>query len=229
MIFFLCLLSAAQAQSVKILQGIVFNQGNSIRLAGIAVVNKRTNRLIKTNVYGIFAIPAMAGDTISFSGMGYNASELTVDNFDDKMIFMQSTTQLNEVVIRENSLAKDLMDTQYGYRKKSVFYTGTPHYYYLFLKPMTFIYENFRNEVKEARKFKKFTTNSLNSFEVTRKWNNANIKANAPVADNQLEEFRNDYWPTLAQIRSWSDYDLVNYIKQCYRDFESKGIVSTTQ
>ncbi len=222
-VIMLWLFSNAGAQSIKLQQGIIFKQGTNIPLGSIDVVNKRTNALRRTSIYGVFNIMAAPGDTLGFSGLGYNNVRIVVNNFEDKVIFLQPVIQLNEVVIRENSFKKDLLDAQDGYRKKSVFYTGTPHYYYLFLKPMTFIYENFKSEVKEARKFKKFANNSLNSLEITKRWNNENIKANTPITDNELDEFRNDYWPSLAQIRRWSDYDLISYIKASYQDFKAKG------
>jgi len=213
---------SAEVRAMKTLQGILFKQGSDLRLGSIDVSNKRTKVITKSNIYGVFNITVTIGDTLVFSGAEYNSARLAVNSFDDKIVFLAPNIHLAEVVIKENSLKQDLLETQDGYRKKSVFYTGTPHYYYLFLKPMTFIYENVKSEVKEARKFKKFTHNSLNSIEITKRWNNEAIKANVPIDDKDLEDFRNEYWPTIMQVRMWSDYDLINYIRSSYREFSKK-------
>jgi len=39
-----------------------------------------------------------------------------------------------------------------------------------------------------------------------------------------LEGFELEYLPTLAQINAWDDYELINYIKNSYEDFEKIGI-----
>jgi len=212
----------AEGQTAKLQQGFIFKQSTSLRLGNICIINKRTGNMAKSNMYGEFSIMATQGDSLEFSSTNYDTHHLIINDFHDKIVYMNPIIQLQEVVVQENSFKKDLLDAQKGYRKKSVFYTGTPHYYYLFCKPMTFIYENFKSEVIEARRFKKFTKNSLISYEVAKRWNDTSIKANVPIKDNELDKFETDYWPTLTQIRTWSDYDLINYIKSSYQEFEQK-------
>ena len=223
LIFYFCIKNA-EGQTMKQQQGFIFNKGTSLRLGNIDIVNKRTGGIAKSNLYGEFRIMAATGDTLEFSSISYSTIHVVVNDFQDKIVYMNPIIQLQEVVIQENSFKKDLLNVQKGYRKKSVFYTGTPHYYYLFCKPMTFIYENFKSEVIEARRFKKFTKNSLVSYEITKRWNDTSIKANVPIRGNELDEFETNYRPTLTQIRTWSDYDLITYIKNSYLEFEQNHI-----
>jgi len=223
LISFFCIKNA-EGQTMKFQQGLIFNQGTSLRLGSIDIINKRTAGVAKSNIYGEFRVMATLGDTLEFSNPGYSTSRVIVNDFQDQIVYMSPIIQLQEVVIQENSFKKDLLDVQKGYRKKSVFYTGTPHYYYLFCKPMTFIYENFKSEEIEARRFKKFTKNSLNSYEISKRWNDTSIKAIVPISNDKLDEFETEYWPTITQIRTWSDYDLINYIKNSYLEFEQKKL-----
>src|SRR6202000_1438300 len=124
------------------------------------------------------------------------------------------------VVIKETSVQADLDEAKRGYRKKSVFYTGTPHYYYLVLKPMTFIYENFKSEVKDARKFNRYAAKELAYYEITARFNDHTIKNVIPIKEEELDDFKSDYWPAVEQIRSWNDYDLSAYIIRSYQDFK---------
>jgi len=167
-------------------------------------------------------MPASIGDTLKISCDGYNNIELTVKDFADKIYFLKPVTALPGVVIKETSVQADLDEAKRGYRRKSVFYTGTPHYYYLFLKPMTFIYENFKSEVKNARKFIRYAKNETAYYEISARFNAESIKGVIPIKDDELEDFENNYWPTVDQIRKWNDYDLINYIIFSYRDFIKK-------
>jgi len=212
-----------KAQAAKTLQGLVLKSGVTIRLADVQVLNKRSRITARSNTEGVFSIVALLNDTLQFSNANYLTLELVVSDFSDKIIYLQPVIELAEVVIKENSLIKELRETQKGYRKKSVFYTGTPHYYYLFLKPMTFIYENFKSEVKQARRFNRFAKREITAYEITQRFNDSLIKNVVPVKTNEIDDFRVDYAPTLQQLNTMSDYDLIIYIRNSYEDFKKKS------
>ena len=223
-VFYLTPLSGVKGQVARTLQGLVLKSGAANRLADVQVFNKRSHVTMRSNTEGVFGIVALPGDTLQFSNANYSTGELVVSDFADKIIYLQPVIELAEVVIKENSLIKELRETQKGYRKKSVFYTGTPHYYYLFLKPMTFIYENFKSEVKQARRFNRFAKRELTAYEITRRFNDSLIKSVVPVKANEIDDFRVDYAPTLQQLNTMSDYDLINYIKDSYEDYKNKSV-----
>jgi hypothetical protein len=221
-LFLLVICNQSNAQSKKAQQGILYKTGTDIRLGNVQIFNKRSLAIAKSNMYGMFSIPASVGDTLEISCAGYNNTELAVNDFADKAFFLKPATTLPGVVIKETSVQADLDEVKRGYRKKSVFYTGKPHYYYLFLKPMTFIYENFKSEVKDARRFNRYAKKESAYYEISARFNAQNIKSVIPIKDEELEDFESDYWPTLEQIRKWNDYDLVNYIITSYQDFKKK-------
>jgi hypothetical protein len=210
------------AQAEKVQQGLLFKAGTSLRLANVSILNKRSRVKTFSNTVGVFNMPALPGDTLSFTSNGFQSPDFVVTDFTDKIVFMQPVIYLDEVVVKERSLNSEIKEVQRGYREKSVFYTGTPHYYYLVLKPMTFIYENFKSEVKEARRFNRYARKELASVKVTERFNDKTIKKVAPLNNEELKDFKMTYMPTLQQINVWNDYDLINYVKQCYADYQKK-------
>ena len=210
----------ADAQVIKKQQGIVFKGNTGIRIAAIKILNLHNRCRTQSDAYGVFTIPATTGDTLTFTGDGFQTEEFLVEDFKDKLIFLRPLIQLNEVVVKEASLQSEIKEVQRGYREKSVFYTGTPHYYYLALKPMTFIYENFKSEVKEARRFNRYARKETELYEITSRFNKTTIKRAIPIKDSELEKFEDAYLPTLKQIENWNDYQLIEYIQCAYLDFE---------
>jgi len=223
-IFSLAASKATDAQAVKVQQGLLLKYGTNIRLGSVRVLNKRTHFHARSNTVGVFNIPAVTGDTLIFTCDNFQQAEFIVTDLADKIVYMEPVIQLDEVVVKEYSLKSDIREVQRGYREKSVFYTGTPHYYYLFLKPMTFIYENFKSEVIDARRFNRYARRELASYKVSERFNDAAIKKVVPIRDTELEDFELTYFPTLAQINSWNDYELINYIKGAYGDFKKNSV-----
>lgn len=84
---------------------------------------------------------------------------------------------------------------------------------------MTFIYENFKNEVKNARKFNRYAKDEMAYYEIVARFNDNTIKNAVQIKDEELENFKSDYWPSLEETRKWNDYDLSNYIIKSYKDF----------
>jgi hypothetical protein len=211
--------SAADAQTVKVQQGLLLKRGTNIRLGSVQVLNRRSHVKARSNTVGVFNIPATTGDTLIFESDNFQSANFVVTDLADKIVYLQPVIQLNEVVIKEYSLKSDIKEVQRGYREKSVFYTGTPHYYYLVLKPMTFIYENFKSEVIDARRFNRFARRELALFKVSERFNDVAIKKVIPIKDSELEDFELAYFPTIVQINAWNDYELINYIKESYATF----------
>jgi hypothetical protein len=126
-------LNTAEAQTVNIQQGLLLKSGTNIRLGSVQVLNKRSLVKARSSTIGVFNIPAAPGDTLTFTDDNFQPAVFVVTDFADKIVYLQPVIQLDEVVVKEYSIKSDIKEVQRGYREKSVFYTGTPHYYYLFL------------------------------------------------------------------------------------------------
>jgi hypothetical protein len=210
----------ANGQSLQVQKGLCFKTATGIRLGSVQILNKHTAFIAKSNIYGDFSIPAYAGDTLEMSCAGYNKATFVVTDLSDKVLFLDPVISLPEVVIKATSVQADLNSAKRGYRKKGVFYTGTPHYYYLVLKPMTFVYENFKSEVINARKFNRYAKNEMAYYQIASRFNDTSIKSSIRIKDDELEDFKAAYWPCLEQVKSWNDYELSRYITRSYQDFK---------
>lgn len=210
----------ANGQTVQVQKGVCYKTATSIRLGSVQILNKHSAFITKSNIYGNFSIPAHPGDTLEMSCADYNTTTYVVTDLSDRLLYLDPVISLPELVIKETSVQADLNSVKRGYRKKSVFYTGTPHYYYLVLKPMTFIYENFKSEVINARKFNRYAKNEMAYCEIAARFNDMSIKSSIPIKDDELEDFKATYWPSLEQVKSWNDYDLSRYIIRSYQDFK---------
>jgi hypothetical protein len=63
----LAALTAADAQTLKVQQGLLLKAGTNIRLGSITILDKRSLTKTKSNTVGVFNIPALAGDTLEFN------------------------------------------------------------------------------------------------------------------------------------------------------------------
>jgi hypothetical protein len=216
--------NAVGAQPIKIQRGLLLKSGTDLKLGSVQIYDKRSGAKARSNTVGVFNIPAAVGDTLTFTSDNFQATDIIVTDLADKIVYLAPVIQLDEVVVKEYSLKKDIAEVQRGYREKSVFYTGTPHYYYLFLKPMTFIYENFKSEEIDARRFNRYARRELALYKVSARFNDDAIKKVVPIKDAELEDFELAYFPTVVQINSWNDYELINYIKSSYQDFKKSGL-----
>lgn len=212
-------LLTAIAQNKALTNGIVCENNSGRRLANIKVINKQTQSRSITNDIGEFKIVASTGDTLEFSNDFFETKKFVANDLHTTIAFLNKIIALKEVIIKENSLKKELAETQHIYRSKGVFYTGRPHYYYLFLKPITFIYENFKSEVINARRFKRSAIRDLEGQEISMRFNEQIVQRNTPLDSVQAGCFVIRYWPSIQKVRTWSDYDMVQYIRQSYQDF----------
>lgn len=89
---------------------------------------------------------------------------------------------------------------------------------------MTFIYENFKSEVKDARRFNRFARKEIAAGKIAERFNNTMLKKAVQINDNDLEDFKGTYLPTIQQLNAWSDFDLLNYIRSSYTDFKKNAI-----
>ncbi|WP_462264316.1 hypothetical protein [Mucilaginibacter sp.] len=222
----LCLsvVKQAQGQVYVVRQGAVIQSGTNTRIESAAIHNKGSRGTVHTNTFGLFSILAAQGDTLEFSKIGYAYLEAVVTEALTGIYYLKpySSKELKEIVITGSSVKNELLIAQQAYRSKSVFYTGRPHYYYLFLKPITFIYENFKGEVKQARRFKKVAKEETDAYEVGLKFNSSIIKKYTAIRDDELDNFQLAYQPTKMQVKKWTDYDMIAYIRQSFNNFRQQ-------
>lgn len=222
-LFILNSLTILKAQTQHTFNGVVMQQGAKTRLDSVQIYNKLSRTKVISNSWGAFSIGAKQGDTLEISKRDYELLNIAFTDSLSSILFLKPFMALREVVVYGSSVKYDLSETQRIFRGKGIFYTGRPHYYYLLLKPMTFIYENFNGEVINARKFKKFAKKESDNYDISARFNEAFIKKNAPVRDDEIIHFKSKYKPTIEQVRTYTDYEMIDYIKKSYKEWTSSG------
>src|SRR5581483_8119299 len=101
---FFPLFSIAQ---VKTVTGIVKDDSNN-PIAGVSVVVKNNSTGTRTNDKGFFSIHAAAGATLVFSSLGYDGTEVVVDD----------RNEYNVTLVLKPSALTDVVVVGYGKQKK---------------------------------------------------------------------------------------------------------------
>ncbi|PWG82706.1 hypothetical protein DDR33_02305 [Pararcticibacter amylolyticus] len=223
-IFLLMTVFCALGQSVRTQQGAVLKRGGGVRISGAVIQNKRSMVSVTTNQLGFFSIVSTAGDTLSVSAVGYTPQTFVASDFKDAIIYLIPVTQLDEVIVQGKSLEGELKGIQDAYRGKGVYYNGRPPLLAAIFSPLTAINELFGKNAKRARRFQNYASQELDYQEITRRFNDLTIRNAVPsITNEELPVFRGDYLPTVDQIRTWNDYDLMIYIKKSFKEFREKS------
>lgn len=217
--------SVCYPQSPQSIRGIVLNAQSGIRLGSVLVKNLRSGSLGKTNDHGEFNISVKLGDTLFLYRESYADGRIIVEDFRDKVIQLQPSNSLAEVVVKATSLHRDLQEVEDGYVSKGIFYQGKPPIALLSPfggNPLTFFYELTSKDALQGRRFAKYSTREQEHAEISKRYNDKVIRSLVPVDEKDLSTFKESYKPTITQIREWKDVELYDYIKKSYREFMSK-------
>lgn len=108
--YFVCLISNAQELTKK-LDGKI--ESETMEVSDVHVINTTSKKATITNAYGYFTIPVKLNDTIRFSAIQYEKSQLVVNDeiLESKMVtvtLIESLTELEEVVITPYRLSGDI-------------------------------------------------------------------------------------------------------------------------
>ena len=209
----------------KVIEGAVLEKGGTKRLSGATVSNKRTSYAVSTNSFGLFSIIAIPGDTIEVTHPEYASQRLVVVNYSDLIIRLQTGNVLKEVIVKSESNKEQLTEAKNAFKKKGIYYGGRPPLKLLLPfggSPLTFFYELLSKNGRQARRFGEFAKSETDYYEVAARFNDYNIKRIARIEDKDLPAFKQAFWPSIEQIRTWNDFDLLNYIKASFKKFQSE-------
>jgi hypothetical protein len=137
----------------------------------------------------------------------------------DQTIYMQPVIHLNEVTIKETSRQQELSDALDNYKKKGQYYSLNPSVGSVITSPISGLYELFGKGPAQARKFQKYSKEEMERIEISKRYNKPLVKKVTQISDEDLENFMKAFTPNVEDIRIWSDYDIVNYIKKSYAYF----------
>lgn len=203
------------------MEGIVFDKNTKQRLGNVKLANLRTGNVIYNNIKGEFDLQARIGDRIVAMSKGYFPDTLAVD---DKGLLLfhllRESIYIDEVQVLarkspEEILKKAREDYNKAYRLAGygdVFSVG-PNGAGLSINS---IYSLFSKEAKRARRLTKTIENDYKENVIDYKFTKELISKVTGLSFDESEKFRRIFRPSYFFILAASDYELTNYIKDCY-------------
>ncbi|MDR2270287.1 MAG: hypothetical protein LBF27_05210 [Sphingobacterium sp.] len=205
----------------KGVEGIVFDKNTKQRIGNVKLANLRTGEVVYNNIKGEFDFPARIGDQIVAMSKGYFPDTLAVDNR-GLLLFhlLRESIYIDEVQVSarkspEEILKKAKEDYEKAYRLAgygdvfSVGPTGAG-------LSINSIYSLFSKEAKRARRLTKTIENDYKENVIDYKFTKELISKVTGLSFEESEKFRRIFRPSYFFILAASDYEVTNYIKDCY-------------
>ena len=209
----------ANAQQKFVIKGLVFEKGSTTRLEQVNVEVKQTRALTKTDEWGNFELEVSIGDTLLFNKPNYETVEKVILAKQNLVIYLSKSIALSEVVVKEQSKAKQQQEILDGYRSKGVFFNGDPPILAYIFSPLTALHELLGADANNARRFGNYIERENAQSLVDRHFNEAVIHKAIKIPDTELVEFMYLYRPKPEDVTYWNYYDDMNYVKKSYAKF----------
>jgi hypothetical protein len=223
-----CISLFAHAQRQEfLLKGVIFKQGTTQRLSKVLVANQSNNAIVTTDDLGIFQIKCAIGDSLLFRQKDYADQKKAVITESTIMVYLQTNITLNQVNIKGQTQKQELQQVMGEYNSQGIYANGKPSVASAILSPLNGLYDLFGSGPKQARRFQRYSANELEQTAVDRRFTKTLIQRITGLTDTaKLQVFILAYKPSYEDIKAWNEYDLINYIKRSYTDFEKNGEVS---
>jgi hypothetical protein len=227
LVFFIFFATDLPAQSSKMFRAAVIQDGTKEKVQEAIVENLRTGAKKRTDNFGLFEIPASLGDSLIIYKVGYQDVYHKVTAFEDTRIYIKLSNQLLEVEVNaQKKASENFTEASGAYSKeKGIFYGGKPPIALLSPfggSPVTFFYELFSKDAKRVKRLNQLAAKALIEEEIGKRFNPAAIKAAVPIKEEEIDTFRDNYPPKVEELRKWSDFQLIQYIKESFYKFKKK-------
>lgn len=224
-LFLGCMCSATFAQRMELsIRGIVYSKNVNVRLPNVLVTNEFTHASVINDKLGAFEIKAAIGDTLLFNCRNFSDQKVVVTADVAIFVFMVPIVNLMQVDIVDVTKKQDMANVMKGYNKQGVYNNGRSSAIGAVLNPLNGLYNLFGSGPKNARRFQKYAANENEQTEIDKRFNKPFVKKMSGIQDSvKLQWFMTTYRPSIEDIRKWSDYDLIDYIRKSYKEFVESG------
>ncbi|KQM66459.1 hypothetical protein ASE74_08640 [Pedobacter sp. Leaf216] len=217
LLFFFPKKTLAQNTSTK---GVIIEKGTQLRIALAVITNISNKQAVGSNDMGLFAIKAKIGDTLVITKRHFNNIIVVVSNDQDLVInLVRADMLLEDVTIRAENKQQNLSAIRLAHQKKTYFYGKKRNPLYYMRYPLAAVMELFSAERKNAKRFDRYYENETKELEIDRFFNVRIVKNNTTFTGKQMDKFMLDYRPKYKQIKNWTNYDAVGYIKKSAKQY----------
>lgn len=217
------LFSSSQAQQLPTVSGLVLEKGSGTRIADVNIINLRTSKSTRTNVYGVFYIEASIGDSLSISKTGYGPLKTILYTTEDVLLEMQPGLQIETVVVSRRTREQEMEDILKDYEKKGIYNGGKNKVGTYLNSPATALYNLFGREAKNMKRFEKFMDREVEEMAVDRIFSKAAVSQATGLQGEDLQNFMDLYRPSFGQVERWGQYDLLSYIDRSFKSWNEQG------
>jgi hypothetical protein len=219
MLCFCCTMSAT-AQKLFTVTGVVFRKSTQDRVSQAIINNITRNTVTMSDELGTFRIQAAVGDSLLIKKVDFTTQTLAILNDNLLPVYLQPIMVLEEVKINELSKRQELSNTLDNYKRTGQFYTAHPSVGSVILSPVSGLYSLFGKSASQARRFERYTKEELEQQAISKRYSKELIKKITNMADSEIDAFILAFRPSYENIRIWSDYDIINYIKKSFDYYE---------
>jgi hypothetical protein len=219
-VFCLCFACSVYAQKLDLVKGVVFKKNTPTTISFVTITNLNHKMPdVQNDELGSFHIEAALGDTLLFKKSDYSPQYIVVQTYVSQSVYMQPVIQLNQVTIKDVSKKQEINDALNDYKKKGQYYSLNPSIGSVLTSPISGLYDLFGKAPAQARKFRQYTQQELERIEINKRYNKPLVKQITKMPDEDLDSFMLSFTPNIEDIRIWSDYDIIDYIKRSYAYF----------
>ena len=189
------------------------NEKRSIALQDVAVRNLTTKAVVVTDKDGRFAVPAKAGDLISFAMVGYQTDTVYLTNLFAKNIYLRaSVNSLNTVNITTTKVSPYL-DTKNPEAEvdKQVNYSKNRGGLRLGL--------GFNKMRRQAAKEQELEEAADINEEISKNFNKTVIQKLVNYKENDLDDYIGLYRPTVDQVKTEKPFNYTYYIATTFHEW----------
>jgi len=212
-----------KAQNMAILSGTIVKNDSLSAVYHASIRNLNNLQSSISDESGNFTIHCSVNDTLEIYAAGFATKQFCISTTRHLTVVLEPLIQLNEVQIigkKQQSYYDELRDL--NNKKNAIYYNGRPPLALLSPfggQPITYFYERLSKGGRKARKLEKLASQEKIDAEIDKRFTNGLIQEMTTISDDDIETFKSSYRPTSQQIQSWSEYELIKYIKESFRHF----------
>jgi len=220
-----CISSHTFAQRKELnIRGIVYSKNINVRLQNVLITNDVTHASVINDQLGAFEIKAAIGDTLLFNCRNFSDQKVVVAADVALFVFMVPIINLMQVDIKDVTKKQDMAEVMKGYNKQGIYNNGKTSTLGAIFNPLNGLYDLFGSGPKNARRFQAYAAKENEQTEIDRRFNKPFVRKMSGITDSvKLGYFMTTYRPAIEDIRKWTDYDLIDYIRKSYKEFVATG------
>ncbi|RYZ23726.1 MAG: carboxypeptidase-like regulatory domain-containing protein, partial [Sphingobacteriales bacterium] len=194
-----------------VMKGKVYDMKSNKPMPNVNIVNTFTGLGMTTDSSGVFTVNVEKGHLVEFTRMGYKVARVRIDVASlpfYSIAMREGAIDIPEVEVRGNAFRTDSIENRETYK------WAIEHYKLEGLDVIQHPFDALSKRNRQIWAFQKRYEYFEKEKFVDYVFNERLINKVAPIDSLEMEDFRRYYRPTYEQIKSWTEYEFLEYIKR---------------